>query len=108
MTDAAKSSGAGARCSSCEAVCCRLTVVLQPEDRVPAYLTTWSPEGMQVMRRGEEGWCVALNTKDMNCGIYESRPTVCRRFVMNGAYCKAIRAEYNTPVAVNARYRQAI
>ncbi|MDG2536405.1 YkgJ family cysteine cluster protein [Dyella jiangningensis] len=108
MIDAAKSSGVGARCSSCEAVCCRLTVILQSEDRVPAYLTTRSPEGMQVMRHGEEGWCIALNTTHMNCGIYETRPSVCRHFVMNGPYCKAIRADYNDPVAASARYTQAI
>lgn len=108
MTKTAPSSGAGARCSSCEAVCCRLTVVLQSEDHIPAYLTTVSPEGLRVMRRSEEGWCVALNTTDMNCGIYETRPSVCRRFVMNGPYCKAVRAEYNDPVAVNARYKRDI
>lgn len=30
----------------------------------------------------------------MNCGIYETRPEVCRRFVMGGPYCNAVRAEY--------------
>lgn len=30
----------------------------------------------------------------MNCGIYESRPTVCRRFTMDGPYCRAVRNEY--------------
>lgn len=80
-------------------------VVLQPEDRVPGYLTTCSPEGLQVMRRGEDGWCVALNSTDMNCGIYETRPSVCRRFKMNGPYCKAIRAEYSAASAVSAQHK---
>ncbi|MDR3443769.1 MULTISPECIES: YkgJ family cysteine cluster protein [Dyella] len=96
-----------AQCSLCEAVCCRLTVVLQPEDSIPSHLTTHSPEGLHVMKRGEDGWCVALNSVRMNCGIYESRPAVCRRFVMNGPYCKSVRAEYNDPVAVSARYESA-
>ena len=83
-----------ARCSSCDAVCCRLTVVLQPEDNVPPHLTTHLANGMRVMQRDEEGWCVALNGNRMNCGIYESRPGECRRFVMGGPYCKSVRAEY--------------
>jgi Fe-S-cluster containining protein len=83
-----------AHCSRCDAVCCRLTVVLQPEDRIPAHLTTTLPSGLHVMARDEEGWCVALDGARMNCGIYESRPDVCRRFVMDGPYCNAIRADY--------------
>ena len=96
-----------AHCSACEAVCCRLMVVLQPEDRVPAHLTARSPEGLLVMKRGEDGWCVALNGARMNCGIYETRPAVCRRFVMNGPYCRAIRAEYSDPAAASARHEDA-
>lgn len=83
-----------ARCSACEAVCCRLTVILQPDERIPEHLTTYSPEGLHVMKHDVDGWCAALNRTRMNCGIYETRPAVCRRFVMNGAYCKAIRADY--------------
>ena len=90
-----------AHCTTCQAVCCRLTVILQPEDRVPAHLTAYTPEGLHVMRRGADGWCVALNGTRMNCGIYENRPSVCRRFVMNGPYCRAIRAEYSGPSPVD-------
>ncbi|RAO78384.1 YkgJ family cysteine cluster protein [Dyella jiangningensis] len=107
MPNQTSSPKGGAKCSSCEAVCCRLTVVLQPEDRVPDYLTTYSPEGLHVMQRGKEGWCVALNSTNMNCGIYENRPSVCRRFVMNGPYCKAVRAEYSDPAAASARHASA-
>lgn len=112
MTDPARQStrhsSGDAQCASCEAVCCRLTVVLQPEDHVPNYLTTYSPEGLRVMRRGEDGWCVALNSTNMNCGIYETRPSVCRRFMMNGPYCKAIRAEYSRPIAVSDQHQMAL
>ena len=83
-----------AHCSRCDAVCCRLTVVLQPEDKIPEHLTTHLPNGLHVMAHDEEGWCVAMDGSRMNCGIYESRPAICRRFVMNGPYCKAVRAEY--------------
>ena len=84
-----------ADCTRCDAVCCRLTVVLEPEDRVPSHLTTFLPAGPRVMARDEDGWCVALDGSKMNCGIYESRPDVCRRFVMDGPYCRSVRDEYN-------------
>ena len=32
-------------CARCDAVCCRLTVVLQPEDRIPARYTSTPPPG---------------------------------------------------------------
>lgn len=83
-----------AHCAQCDAVCCRLTVVLQPEEHLPAHLTTYLPGGLRVMARDEEGWCVALDSARMNCGIYDSRPDVCRRFVMDGPYCRAVRQEY--------------
>lgn len=88
--------GAGekAHCTRCDAVCCRLTVVLQPDDAVPVHLTTRLDSGLHVMARDEEGWCVALDGARMNCGIYESRPSVCRRFAMNGPYCRVVRDEY--------------
>jgi Fe-S-cluster containining protein len=70
-------------------------VVLQPEDDIPTHLTTHLAGGLRVMARDEEGWCVAVDSGRMNCGIYASRPAVCRRFVMDGPYCKAARAEYS-------------
>lgn len=57
------------------------------------------------MARGEDGWCVALDGVRMNCGIYETRPSVCRRFVMNGPYCRAVREEYDDPSAASARHK---
>lgn len=83
-----------ADCARCDAVCCRLTVVVQPEDRIPSHLTTELPGGLVVMARDEDGWCVALDGARMNCGIYEGRPDVCRRFTMGGPYCNAIREDY--------------
>ncbi len=81
-------------CSSCDAVCCRLTVVLMPDDRVPEHLTERTQEGLHVMARDEEGWCVAVDGARMCCSIYESRPAICRKFAMGGPYCRDIRAEY--------------
>lgn len=81
-------------CERCDAVCCRLTVVLQEGDRVAPHLTTWR-DGLHVMARDEEGWCVALDSARMRCGCYESRPDVCRRFAMAGPYCLELRADYS-------------
>lgn len=81
-------------CERCDAVCCRLTVVVQPEDRVPAYLTTQALSGLTIMARDEDGWCVAIDSARMCCSIYETRPDVCRRFAMSGPYCQAVRTDY--------------
>jgi uncharacterized protein len=81
-------------CERCDAVCCRLTVVLQPEERIPAHLTTHTDAGLHVMARDEEGWCVAIDAASMCCSIYETRPEICRRFVMSGTYCRDVRADY--------------
>ena len=83
-----------ANCVRCDAVCCRLIVVLQPEDDIPSHLTMRLPGGLPIMAHDEDGWCVAMDSARMNCGIYESRPTVCRRFTMDGPYCRAVRNEY--------------
>ena len=82
------------QCDACDAVCCRLTVTLQSEDDIPERFTDITDAGLRVMARDEEGWCVALDGARMCCSIYESRPAVCHRFVMDGPYCCEIRADY--------------
>lgn len=81
-------------CSSCDAVCCRLTVVVMPEDRVPERYTEFTDAGLHVMARDEEGWCVAVDSARMCCSIYELRPAICRKFAMGGPYCRDVRAEH--------------
>lgn len=81
-------------CDRCDAVCCRLTVILQPEDRIPEHYTTRTADGLHVMARDDEGWCVAIDGASMRCGIYGTRPQVCRRFVMAGPYCREVQADY--------------
>ncbi len=81
-------------CARCDAVCCRLTVVLMPEDDVPERFTTVTEQGLPVMKRDPDGWCSAIDQAHMCCSIYEQRPQVCRKFVMGGPYCRAERADY--------------
>ncbi|GAB2514963.1 YkgJ family cysteine cluster protein [Lysobacter humi (ex Lee et al. 2017)] len=83
-----------ADCGRCDAVCCRLTVVVQPEDGIAEHLTTHL-EGLRVMARDAEGWCVAMDSARMCCSIYDARPDVCRRFRMGGPYCEAVREDYS-------------
>lgn len=80
-------------CSACDAVCCRLTVVVMPEDDVPRHLVERG-NGIDVMAHGEDGWCIALDHSTMSCGIYSQRPGVCRKFAMGGPYCRSERALY--------------
>ncbi|WP_329957143.1 YkgJ family cysteine cluster protein [Xanthomonas melonis] len=82
-------------CERCDAVCCRLTVLVDPSDRIPHHLTSVTQEGWRVMARDEEGWCVAIDAARMCCSIYETRPAICRRFVMSGPYCRDVRAIYD-------------
>lgn len=77
-------------CSRCTAQCCRLTVVLDATECIPPQLTTRIAGGLRVMAKDADGWCAALDRTSMNCGIYDERPQVCRRFMMAGPYCRAI------------------
>ncbi|MDQ3288804.1 MAG: YkgJ family cysteine cluster protein [Pseudomonadota bacterium] len=79
-------------CDACEAVCCRLTVVLLPGDEaVPERYVTEDSRGMSVMAHGEDGWCAALDLDTMRCSIYELRPGICRKFTMGSPFCRAER-----------------
>ena len=81
-------------CSHCDAVCCRLTVVVMPEDDVPEHLVDRTSQGLNVMARGEDGWCVAVDPLRMHCTIYDQRPGICRKFAMGSAYCRDEREKY--------------
>lgn len=80
-------------CSRCDALCCRLTVVLFDEDAIPEHLTERNAQGVTVMARDADGWCLALDGAKMNCGIYATRPMICRKFAMAGPYCLDVRAQ---------------
>lgn len=83
-----------AQCDHCDAVCCRLTVVLMADDDVPLRFTTRNAHGVEVMARDEDGWCVAIDQRRMCCSIYGQRPAICRKFEMGGPYCREVRADY--------------
>jgi Fe-S-cluster containining protein len=79
-------------CATCAARCCRLEVMLMPEDDVPEALTAIDAWGGTVMARLDDGLCAALDRRTMLCTIYERRPTICRDFEMGGYDCVVERA----------------
>jgi Fe-S-cluster containining protein len=78
-------------CDRCPASCCRLTVVLGADDVVAAELLQQVGSGPPRMRHGADGACIALDRHSSRCTIYETRPAACRRFTMDGAYCRSVR-----------------
>ncbi|MET0549100.1 MAG: YkgJ family cysteine cluster protein [Xanthomonas sp.] len=82
-------------CDRCDAICCRLTVLVMPGDQVPEHLTEYTREGLHVMARDEDGWCVAVDGARMCCSIYAQRPAICRKFAMAGPYCREIRRTHH-------------
>lgn len=90
----------GIDCRDCEAVCCRLTVVLMPDDHVPSRYVARDDSGLEVMARGDDGWCKALDRNTLRCTIYEQRPVICRDFTMGGPYCCDERAAWHRRSAV--------
>ena len=84
-------------CANCRACCCQLEVMLMGEDSVPRHLTLEDEWGGEVMRRLEDGWCVALDRDTLLCTIYERRPDVCREYEMGGLACREERAHLDAP-----------
>jgi Fe-S-cluster containining protein len=82
------------RCTDCQAVCCRLEVLLITNTGVPEEFIETDQWGGMTMARLSDGWCSALDRNTNLCRIYENRPWVCREFQMGGADCVSERAAY--------------
>lgn len=79
-------------CSTCQASCCQLEVMLITETGVPARYIQQNDEGVDTMLRLDDGWCAALDRQTKLCTIYENRPLICREFEMGSYECKTQRA----------------
>lgn len=90
------------QCNRCEAICCRLTVLVMPDDPTPEYWIDHDELGMEVMRRLDDGWCAALDRDAMCCSIYSLRPQICRDFDMGGRDCRSERAN-SRGIAITVR-----
>lgn len=82
------------QCNTCEAVCCRLKVVLLPEDRVPSWLRDHDEHGLEILSKGEDGWCAAVDPITHGCTIYADRPTICRKYAMGSPSCRDEREKW--------------
>lgn len=87
VDDADTDYDASISCSTCEACCCRLEVMLMGDDDIPAELTVEDRWGGAVMRRVADGWCAALDRGSMKCTIYDDRPGVCRDYQAGASEC---------------------
>jgi len=83
----------GVSCTKCEAICCRLEVLLITDAAVPEQFVEFDEWGGGRMHRLDDGWCAALDRNTMNCTIYDRRPFICRQLDMGGDECVAIRAD---------------
>jgi len=78
-------------CANCEAICCRLEVLLITDTGVPQEFIATDRWGAMSMARTPEGWCAALDRNTHRCRIYQHRSWICREFEMGGAECIAER-----------------
>jgi Fe-S-cluster containining protein len=91
-------------CERCQACCCQLQVILMPHDAPPAHLVEIEEHGLAVMRRLDDGWCVALDRETMRCTIHPQRPQVCRDFATGSAECRGERDAWRrAAIAISLR-----
>ncbi|MFT5528635.1 MAG: Fe-S-cluster containining protein [Alteromonadaceae bacterium] len=79
-------------CSSCQACCCRLEVMIITDTGVPEKHIAVDEWGSETMLRLDDGYCSALNRETYMCSIYENRPWICREFEMGSYECRDERA----------------
>ena len=89
-------------CSNCKALCCRLEVQLidDADEKIPVQYTEQTADLYYRMKRGEDGWCEALNRDTMLCTIYEMRPFICREYALGDYDCIAEREKFYGPAKV--------
>lgn len=84
-------------CSTCEACCCRLEVILSDDRGIPPAYTAQDAWGGLVMRRLDDGWCAALDRNTLLCSIYSRRPDNCRDFAVGSYECLDERQQMTDP-----------
>lgn len=74
-------------CSTCQARCCRLEVMILTDTGVPDKHISVDKWGAETMLRLDDGWCSAVDRDTFMCSIYEYRPLICREFEMGSYEC---------------------
>lgn len=65
----------------CQTFCCRLLVRLKPHEMVPNE-EGLAPKGF--VDKTEDGYCVHMDRETNRCGIWQTRPEICREYDCNG------------------------
>lgn len=65
------------RIALCKAACCRLSVLLSPQDLAEG-IVSWDPRRRYFNSQEADGSCVHLERPGCRCSIYANRPGVCR------------------------------
>jgi hypothetical protein len=68
-----------ARMPLCQARCCRLTVHLAFQD-IDEGIRWEYARPYELRRRESDGYCMYSHEETRSCGIYEKRPSVCRKY----------------------------
>jgi len=61
----------------CKAACCRLSVLLSPQDLAEG-IVSWDSRRRYFNSQKPDGYCVHLERPACRCSIYENRPAACR------------------------------
>ena len=63
----------------CKAVCCQLTFALSVEE-IEAGKIRWDLGNPYMIRQEKNCYCTHINNENKHCGIYEHRPSVCKKY----------------------------
>jgi Fe-S-cluster containining protein len=72
-----------ARMHVCKAVCCKLKFALTSEE-IEVGLVKWDIGHPYIIRQSSTGYCCHNDSETKGCGIYDDRPSLCRRFSCKG------------------------
>ena len=85
--DAAAAPAVAVNCAErmhiCKAVCCRMRFALSVEE-IESGPIAWDLGRPYLNRHGSDGYCHQLDGESHCCGIYDERPSVCRRYSCAG------------------------
>jgi Fe-S-cluster containining protein len=74
-----------------------MQVMIFDDTGMPDRFIETDSNGVQSMRRLDDGWCEALNRNTFLCDQYANRPLICREFELGGEDCLSTRVDVSAP-----------
>jgi len=74
---------AAGRALGCQSFCCRLLVRLEPDEMIQP---TDGSVAKGYVDKDETGYCIHFNQKTYRCGIWKTRPKICRAYECNSDF----------------------